>query len=84
MAVRLRLTRLGRTHRPFYRLAAMESRNQRDGRVLEELGFYDPSNIDKDAQVKLDAERVRYWLSVGALPTETVRHLLKQQNIAAK
>ena len=84
MAVRLRLKRLGRRHRSFFRLAAMESRNPRDGRVLEELGHYDPANRDPDAQVKLNAERIQHWLSVGARPTETVRDLLKKQGITSK
>ena len=84
MAVKLRLKRLGRRHRSFYRVAAMESRNQRDGRVLEELGYYDPENKNKDAQVKLDADRIKHWLSVGAQPTDTVRDLLKKQGIAGK
>lgn len=84
MAVRLRLKRMGRKHRSFYRLAAMESRNPRDGRVLEELGFYDPENKLEAQQVKLNAERVKYWLDVGAVPTETVRSLLKKNGIAVK
>ena len=84
MAVKLRLKRLGRTHRSYFRLAAMESRNQRDGRVLEELGHYDPANRDADAQVRLDADRIRYWLSVGAQPSDTVRNLLKKHDITVK
>lgn len=84
MAVRLRLKRMGRRHRSLYRLAAMESRRPRDGRVLEELGTYDPQNKDAQAQVKLDAERVRHWLSLGAMPTETVATLLKKQGIAVR
>ncbi|MFQ5807444.1 MAG: 30S ribosomal protein S16 [Phycisphaerae bacterium] len=84
MAVRLRLKRLGRRHRPFFRLAAMEGRNPRDGRVLEELGFYDPANKEKAQQVKLNAARIKYWLSVGAVPSDTVRSLLKKNGIATK
>ena len=84
MAVKLRLKRLGRRHRPCYRLAAMESRNPRDGRVLEELGFYEPANKGVAAQVKLKAERIAHWLSVGAQPTETVRDLLKKNGITGK
>jgi small subunit ribosomal protein S16 len=75
---------MGRRHRSLYRLAAMESRRPRDGRVLEELGTYDPQNKDAQAQVKLDAERVRHWLSLGAMPTETVATLLKKQGIAVR
>jgi small subunit ribosomal protein S16 len=82
MAVKLRLKRIGRTHRAIFRVSAMESRNPRDGRVLEELGVYDPANKDEDQQVKLNPERIQYWLSVGAVPTETVASLLKKHGIA--
>jgi small subunit ribosomal protein S16 len=84
MAVKLKLKRLGRLHVPFYRLAAMDSRTRRDGRVLEELGFYDPENHDATRQVKLNADRIQHWLSVGAQPTDTVRNLLKKHGIIAK
>jgi small subunit ribosomal protein S16 len=84
MAVKLRLKRLGRRHRSFFRLTAIEGRNPRDGRVLEELGFYDPQNKEQAQQVKLDAERIKYWLSVGAVPSDTVRSLLKKNGISAK
>ncbi|MBL8878644.1 MAG: 30S ribosomal protein S16 [Phycisphaerales bacterium] len=84
MAVVLRMKRFGRTHRPVYRLGASDSRKPRDGRVLEELGQYDPMNKDAAAQVKLNVERIQYWLSVGAQPSETVGNLLKQQGIKAK
>jgi small subunit ribosomal protein S16 len=82
--VKLKLKRLGRTHVPFYRLAAMDSRTRRDGRVLEELGLYDPAHADPAQQVRLDAERIRYWLSVGAQPTPTVRDLLRRHGISAQ
>jgi small subunit ribosomal protein S16 len=84
MAVKLRLKRLGRTHQSFFRLSAMHSRNQRDGRVLEELGHYDPHNQDPQQQVTLNEERIKYWLSVGAQPSETVRSLLKKNGLLAK
>ncbi len=83
MAVRIRLKRFGRTHRPFYRLTAVDSRNQRDGRVLEELGTYDPAQRDASKQVVVRAERVQYWLSVGAQPSDTVRNLLSRHGVAA-
>lgn len=76
--VRLRLKRFGRRHVPFYRLNAIDSRAPRDGRVIEELGWYDPICKDTDKQHKINADRVRYWLSVGAQPSETVAGLLKQ------
>ena len=84
MAVKLRLKRIGRRHRAVFRLSAMDSRCPRDGRVLEELGIYDPTNKDQQAQVKLNAERIKHWLSVGALPTETVANLLKNHGITAR
>ena len=81
MAVRLRLKRMGRTHRSCYRLAAMEGRNPRDGRVLEELGIYDPENNIEAQQVRLNEDRIKYWLGVGAVPSETVRDLLKKNGV---
>jgi small subunit ribosomal protein S16 len=82
MAVKLRLKRMGRTHRSVFRVSAMESRRPRDGRVLEELGLYDPANRTPEAQVKLNAERIKYWLSMGAVPSDTVANLLKRHGIA--
>ena len=81
MAVRLRLKRMGRTHRSFFRLNAIDGRNPRDGRVIEPLGWYDPCNKDPEQQVKLDVERIQYWLSVGAQPSDTVSDLLKRHGI---
>ncbi|HEY3245481.1 MAG TPA: 30S ribosomal protein S16 [Phycisphaerae bacterium] len=83
MAVRLRLKRLGRRHRPSYRLAAVDSRAPRDGRVIEELGYYDPLAADPGRQFRLDNERIQYWLSVGAQPSDTVRSLLRKGGIIA-
>ncbi|HTN74314.1 MAG TPA: 30S ribosomal protein S16 [Pirellulaceae bacterium] len=78
MAVRLRLKRLGRKNRPFFRLAAMDSRTNRDGKVIEELGHYDPLVPDVNARAIINGERVDYWLSVGALPTESVSALIRK------
>lgn len=78
MAVRIRMKKLGRRHRPFYRICAMDSRAPRDGRVLEELGTYDPMVPDVDARAVLNGERIKYWLSVGAQPTEKVGVLIKK------
>ncbi len=83
MAVRLRLKKFGRRHRSFYRLSAMDARRPRGGRVIEELGWYDPSAKQTDQQVSLDRERIEYWLGTGAQPTETVRALLKRHGIGA-
>jgi small subunit ribosomal protein S16 len=84
MAVKLRLKRLGRRNRSYFRLSAMEARAPRDGRVLEELGTYDPANRNPEAQIHLNADRIKYWLSVGAVPSETVAALLKNHGIAAR
>ena len=73
----LRLKRMGRTHRPFYRIGAMDKRSPRNGRVIEELGWYDPI-ASEDKQFKIKTERVEYWLSVGAQPSQTVASLLKK------
>lgn len=81
MSVRLRLKRMGRRHRSFYRVSAMDSRCPRDGRVLEELGLYDPQNPDATQQLKLNVERIQHWLKIGAEPTETVARLLDKQGI---
>ncbi len=76
--VRIRLKRLGRRHRPFFRICVMDARAPRDGKTIEELGIYDPMVPETDARVVLNRERVAYWLSVGAQPTEKVRVLLKK------
>ena len=78
MAVRLRMKKMGRTHRPFYRVCAMDQRSPRDGRVIEELGYYDTSVPETDARVVLKSERIDYWLSVGAQPSEKVAVLIKK------
>jgi small subunit ribosomal protein S16 len=84
MAVKLRLKRMGRRHRSFYRLSAMDSRSPRDGRTLEELGTYDPQNKEASHQLKLNDERIRFWLEQGAVPTETVRSLLRKTGISVR
>ena len=76
MAVRLRLKRMGRKNRPAYRLCAFDSRRARDSVSLEELGCYDPLAA-KDKKYTLNAERIKYWISKGALPTERVAQILK-------
>lgn len=78
MAVRIRLKKLGRTHRPFFRVCAMDGRSPRDGRAIEQLGTYDPMVPDKDARAILNGERIAYWLSVGATPTPKVGTLIKK------
>lgn len=81
MAVRIRLKRIGRRHRPVYRVAAMDSRRARDSKVIEELGCYDPINADESKQVTLNTQRIKYWLGVGAQPTDTVRRLIEKYGL---
>lgn len=81
LSVRIRMSRHGRTHRPFFRIAAVDKRRPRDGRVIEELGYVDPIAKDESKQVSLEADRIRYWLSVGAQPSDTVRALLKKHGV---
>lgn len=78
MAVKIRLKKLGRTHRPFFRVCAMDARNPRDGRVIEELGTYDPMVPSVDARAILNGERIAHWISVGAQPTPKVGTLIKK------
>src|SRR6185312_5098762 len=84
MSVKLRLKRLGRSHGAFFRLNAIDSRAPRDGRVIEELGHYDPRNKDQSKQFVAKLDRCQYWLSVGAVPSETVSTLLKKSGIEHK
>ena len=77
MAVRIRMKKMGRTHRPFFRVCAMDLRAPRDGKVIEELGYYDPMVRDVDARAVLNGERIDYWLSKGASATDTVKSLIK-------
>lgn len=75
------MARLGRPHRPFYRINAVDSRVKRDGSVIETLGWYDPMSKDPAKTLELDAPRIKYWLSVGAQPSETVMDFLAKQNL---
>ena len=78
MAVRIRMKKMGRKHQPFYRICAIDGRAPRDGKVIEELGHYDPLVKETDARAILKGERIAYWLSVGAQPSEKVRVLIKK------
>jgi len=69
---------MGRKHRPYFRIVAIDHHQPRNGRVLEELGTYDPMVKDTDARVRLKPDRVKYWMSVGALPSERVATLIKK------
>jgi len=72
------MKKMGRKHRPFFRVCAMDIRVPRDGRVLEELGTYDPMVRETDARAILKGERIKYWLSVGAQPSDKVSVLIKK------
>tara|TARA_R110002095_G_scaffold78106_3_gene67253 strand:- start:77618 stop:77977 length:360 start_codon:yes stop_codon:yes gene_type:complete len=69
---------MGRKHRPFYRICVMDSRKQRDGAAIEEIGTYDTSVADKSKRVTINMERVDYWMSVGAQPSDNVATLIKK------
>ena len=77
--VKIRLKRMGMKKKPFYRLVVTDSRSPRDGRFIEEIGYYNPvSNVDS---LKINEERAKYWVATGAQPTDTVRSLLKKGGI---
>ncbi len=76
----IRLARIGKTKKPFYRVVVMDKRRPRNGRFVEVVGTYDP--LKKPAEVKLNAERIRYWIGCGAQPSDTVRSFLRNQKIA--
>ena len=73
----IRLTRMGAKKKPFYRIVVMEKRSKRDGRFVESIGYYDPCR--NPADVKIDRERVDYWIERGAQPSDTVRSLIKRK-----
>ncbi|MBI3824273.1 MAG: 30S ribosomal protein S16 [Planctomycetes bacterium] len=72
------MKRMGRKHRPYYRIVAIDSRQPNDGRTLEDLGTFDPMVKNKENRVTLKADRVKYWISVGALPSEKVQAILNR------
>src|ERR1700733_3213430 len=84
MSVKLRLKRMGRSHGAFFRLNAIDSRAPRDGRVIEELGYYDPRNKDQAKQFVAKLDRCKYWMDSGAIPSETVSSLLKKSGLEHK
>ena len=79
--VRIRMQRFGRTHRPFYRINAIDQRTRRNGRVLENLGHYNPMEKDADKQIVLKEDRIKDWLGRGAQPSETVRDMLYRADL---
>ena len=79
MSVKIRLKRMGRKKKPFYRVVVADSRAPRDGRFIEEIGTYDP--LKDPGEIKIDAEKAQKWLGNGAQPTDTVKSLLKKSGI---
>ena len=79
MSVKIRLKRMGAKKKPFYRIVVADSRSPRDGKFIEELGYFDP--LKEPAEVKIDEEKTKKWLSTGAQPTDTVKALLKKNGI---
>ena len=79
MAVKIRLRRIGAKKAPFYRVVVADSRYPRDGRFIEEIGYYDPTK--EPAQVQIDAEKAQQWIKNGAQPTDTVKALLKKNGV---
>ena len=81
--VTIRLARSGAKKRPFYHIVVTDSRNKRDGRYIERLGFYNPIAAGKDQELSIDQERVAYWLSEGARASDRVARLIKQSGESA-
>lgn len=79
MAVKIRLRRMGSKKNPYYRVIVADSRAPRNGRFIEEIGFYNP--ISNPKSCKIDGDRAEYWIGVGAKPTDTVNYLLKKYNV---
>lgn len=82
MSVKIRLARHGAKKRPFYRIVVADNESPRDGRFLEKVGTYNP--LQDPAEVTLKTDRIQYWLDQGAIPTDTVRNLLKQEGVVAQ
>jgi small subunit ribosomal protein S16 len=76
VAVVIRMKQMGRTHRHYFRIVAIDKRQPRDGRAIEELGMYDPHAHNEDARLKLIPSRIKHWQAVGAKPSDTVQVLL--------
>jgi len=79
----IRLARGGAKNRPFYNIVVTDSRNRRDGRFIERVGFYNPVANEKEERVRLTFDRLNYWIGVGAQVTDAVAKLLKEQKVAA-
>jgi len=79
LSVKMRLTRLGTKKRPFYRIIVVKSEGKRDGKFIEQLGYYDP--LKDPADIKIDLEKTKSWISKGVIPSETVKALLRKAGL---
>jgi small subunit ribosomal protein S16 len=84
MSVKIRMSRQGRRHRPFFRINVIDSQTPRDGRIIEKLGHYDPLEKSTEKNIVLDLERVKYWLDKGAIPSDAVSEILLRKGIKHK
>jgi small subunit ribosomal protein S16 len=84
MSVKIRMSRQGRRHRPFFRINVIDGRSPRDGRIVEKLGHYDPLEKNAEKEIILDIERVKYWLDKGAVPSDAVSEILLRKGIKHK
>ena len=82
MATKIRLKRIGRRNRPFYRLIVIDSRKRRDGAAIEQVGWYNPIDLNNSYQIKID--RILYWLQEGAIPSDAVKKLMKREGLALR
>ena len=84
MSVKIRMSRHGRRHRPFFRINVIDTHTPRDGRIIEKLGHYDPLEKSPEKEIVLDLERVKFWLDKGATPSDTVSEILLRKGIKHK
>jgi small subunit ribosomal protein S16 len=84
MSVKIRMSRHGRRHRPFFRINVIDTHTPRDGRIIEKLGYYDPLEKNAEKELVLDIERAKYWLDKGAIPSDSVSEILTRKGIKHK
>jgi small subunit ribosomal protein S16 len=84
MSVKIRMSRHGRRHRPFFRINVIDTHTPRDGRIIEKLGHYDPLEKNTEKEIVLNIERVKYWLDKGAIPSDSVSEILLRKGIKHK
>lgn len=82
--VKIRLKKFGKKRQPYYRIVIQDARVNRDGKTIDEIGFYHPLNQNVDTYLRIDEEKARYWISKGAQATDTVRRLMNKRNITIK